>query len=230
MGKLSWAVSFLGHAGLITGLALVAASGRAPPVPQVSLMIRDEQPLDAEPEFEVVLRPPDSVAEPRETPESDEPDPPPIEAPPVECIDRVAWPTTAGRGLTMRLRKPLRDPRRKHAAVASHPTAAPARPLTRAVKSAPAGPTRAARAIHGGAGILYPPAARQRGLEGVVLLSLELSATGKVTAVTVLTSSGHPILDAAACRAAWKWRFAPALLRGQPQKATLTRQVRFRLR
>jgi len=228
MGKLPWAVSLLGHAGALAGLALVAAS-RAPfALPRVSLMVHHEQALDAEPEYEEEVQLPESVAEPLETPERDCPDPPPIEAPPVDCVVQVEWPTPVGRGLTMRLRKPLRDPRRKKAAAAPQP--ARVNSPIRAKRALPAGPTRAAQAIRGGSGIVYPREARRRGIEGIAILRLNISATGQVTAVKLLTSSGHPILDTAAQRAAWNWRFRPALVRGHPQKTTLTRQVRFRLR
>ena len=221
MGKLPWAASLLGHAGLLTGLALVATRG-APPAPRVSLTYHNEPALDEEPVLEEVLPPPDPVAEPREVVDQDEPDPPRIEVAPVDCVE-VAWPTPVGRGLTMRLRKPLKIRRRKKAA----PAAAPA---IRAPRRPPTGPTRSAQPIRGGAGIVYPPRARRRGLEGVVLLRLDISPAGAVTAVEILTSSGHPILDVAARRAAWKWSFRPALVRGCPKKSTLTRRIRFRLR
>ncbi|MBS3934716.1 MAG: TonB family protein [Sulfuritalea sp.] len=48
----------------------------------------------------------------------------------------------------------------------------------------------------------YPREAIERGLEGRVVLLLTLAADGRVTGIEVASGSGHPILDAAALRAA----------------------------
>lgn len=50
--------------------------------------------------------------------------------------------------------------------------------------------------------LLYPPEALRRGLEGEVVLLLELGEGGRVLEATVASSSGHPLLDEAALRAA----------------------------
>lgn len=47
-------------------------------------------------------------------------------------------------------------------------------------------------------GLEYPPAARRRGLGGMVQLEVELLPTGKVASVVVRSSSSHAILDQAA--------------------------------
>lgn len=49
---------------------------------------------------------------------------------------------------------------------------------------------------------VYPRAAIEAGLEGRVVLLLTLDAAGRVTAVELAGSSGHPLLDDAALRAA----------------------------
>jgi protein TonB len=56
----------------------------------------------------------------------------------------------------------------------------------------------------------YPVAARRRGAEGEVLLRAEIGAAGAPLGITVLRSSGHPDLDAAAVAAVEKWRFRAA--------------------
>ncbi len=56
----------------------------------------------------------------------------------------------------------------------------------------------------------YPAAALARGIEGRVLLSVEVRADGGVGIVNVVQSSGHRLLDAAAVRAVSRWRFRPA--------------------
>ncbi|MEY4672256.1 MAG: TonB protein [Planctomycetota bacterium] len=53
----------------------------------------------------------------------------------------------------------------------------------------------------------YPAAARRNGIEGTTLLALQVDVDGTVTGVRVVTSSGNGLLDAAALRAARKWRF-----------------------
>jgi len=49
----------------------------------------------------------------------------------------------------------------------------------------------------------YPPAAIDQGLEGEVRLIIKLAADGAVIDVGLAASSGHPLLDDAAIRAAW---------------------------
>lgn len=51
--------------------------------------------------------------------------------------------------------------------------------------------------------LYYPPEAVARGLEGEVRLILTLSDDGSIVDVGVAASSGHPVLDKAAARAAW---------------------------
>jgi len=75
----------------------------------------------------------------------------------------------------------------------------------------------------------YPRRARQRGWEGLVVLSVEIDARGAVVAVVVVRSSGFATLDRAAVEGARRWRFRPALRDGHPVRATLTRRVLFRL-
>lgn len=56
----------------------------------------------------------------------------------------------------------------------------------------------------------YPAAAREQGLEGVVVLAVEVLASGRVGAVHVSASSGAPVLDEAAVEAVRRWTFTPA--------------------
>jgi protein TonB len=56
----------------------------------------------------------------------------------------------------------------------------------------------------------YPVEARRRHLTGSGVLELKLSPdTGEVLSVTVITSTGHSILDRAAIDAFKRWRFRP---------------------
>ncbi len=57
---------------------------------------------------------------------------------------------------------------------------------------------------------VYPRQARERGEEGTVLLDVEVSATGRCGTVTILRSSGSPLLDQSAVQAVRQWVFKPA--------------------
>ncbi|MBB5690515.1 protein TonB [Roseomonas alkaliterrae] len=75
----------------------------------------------------------------------------------------------------------------------------------------------------------YPPESRRRGEEGSVRVSLRVGPDGRVQAVEVLESSGHPALDRAAVEAVRRWRFRPATQAGLPVAATMQTAVHFRL-
>ncbi len=76
----------------------------------------------------------------------------------------------------------------------------------------------------------YPPAERERGVEGSVVLRVRIGADGEALAVEVDSSSGSAALDAAAAAAVADWLFDPALLRGVPVEAVARVRVRFLLR
>lgn len=75
----------------------------------------------------------------------------------------------------------------------------------------------------------YPPMAQRRGMQGVVLLMVEVSAKGYPTAVTVKKSSGYRLLDKAALKAVRAWRFAPAKRGSLPIAASVEVPIRFTL-
>lgn len=56
----------------------------------------------------------------------------------------------------------------------------------------------------------YPETARTEGLEGTVLVKIQILANGLPGDITVNHSSGHGILDDAAIAAVRQWRFIPA--------------------
>ncbi|MFZ5654400.1 MAG: energy transducer TonB family protein [Pseudomonadota bacterium] len=76
----------------------------------------------------------------------------------------------------------------------------------------------------------YPPAARRLGQEGVVELLVALSASGAVTGVAVVESSGAPSLDRAAVAAVRGWRCLPARAGGVAVAAQARQRIRFSLR
>jgi protein TonB len=75
----------------------------------------------------------------------------------------------------------------------------------------------------------YPEIARERGWEGVVLLTVGVAADGRAETIAVGRSSGHAVLDQAALEAVRRWRFAPARRAGVPVAGTAAVPIRFRL-
>jgi len=57
----------------------------------------------------------------------------------------------------------------------------------------------------------YPTLARKRGMEGRVVLRVQVRRDGAVQSVDVEQSTGFALLDRAARAAALRWRFAPAM-------------------
>jgi protein TonB len=57
---------------------------------------------------------------------------------------------------------------------------------------------------------LYPREARKRGVQGKVVLKVEVLSNGLVGQVEVKKSSGHEILDRSALSAVKQWKFFPA--------------------
>ena len=121
---------------------------------------------------------------------------PPAPAPP----DAVH---AAARGVEEHHRQPAAEPRPPPRAEAA--AAAPAARRSEAARAAGRAPLRS------GAGrtlgrlnetLLYPPEALKRGLEGEVVLMLELDERGRIVAASVASGSGHALLDEAALRAA----------------------------
>jgi protein TonB len=74
----------------------------------------------------------------------------------------------------------------------------------------------------------YPDEARARGLEGVVILKLGVSETGKVVSIQVMKGD-EPFLSAALA-VVKKWKFSPALhADGAPFAAFIIQKIPFRL-
>jgi TonB family protein len=65
-----------------------------------------------------------------------------------------------------------------------------------------------------------PAAARQAGIQGVVILEVAIDAEGRVTDAKVLRSI--PMLDQAALDAVRQWRYEPTLLNGKPVPVVIT--------
>ena len=86
------------------------------------------------------------------------------------------------------------------------------------------GPTNAPRKIRDVAPI-YPEAARQAKVSGIVILELQLDVNGSVTVVRILRSI--PLLDAAAIEAVRQWQYEPMIVNGKAIPIPLTVTVPF---
>ena len=75
---------------------------------------------------------------------------------------------------------------------------------------------------------LYPDAARRGGVEGDVLLELEVSADGEVTGSRVVRSAGNGF-DEVAQKLVRRFRFRPATKGGKPVPAVVPWTYKFRL-
>lgn len=75
----------------------------------------------------------------------------------------------------------------------------------------------------------FPAALKAQGIEGDVTVRVDIAASGAVTSVTIVQSSGHPAFDDAAKRAAAMERFAPAIRDGNPVPFSLSYSYRFRI-
>jgi protein TonB len=76
----------------------------------------------------------------------------------------------------------------------------------------------------------YPPLARRRGQEGLVLLTVKVTAEGRAAEVTLKQSSGYSLLDASALQAVRLWEFEPARLDSIAVASETEVPVRFQLR
>lgn len=76
----------------------------------------------------------------------------------------------------------------------------------------------------------YPLAALQAGIEGRVVLRVQISATGRAAKILVETSSGTSSFDESAIAAVRDWQFAPARRQGLAVMHEVLVPVRFRIR
>jgi len=74
---------------------------------------------------------------------------------------------------------------------------------------------------------VYPPEARQAGIQGVVRLQATISRAGAVTNIMVI--SGHPLLVTAALNAVKQWIYEPVTLNGDPVEVRTEIDIPFTL-
>lgn len=77
---------------------------------------------------------------------------------------------------------------------------------------------------------IYPRVARERGYEGVVLLTVQVLRDGQCGSINITKSSGYSILDKAAVRAVKQWTFIPAMRGDETLTSSIMLPVRFELK
>lgn len=75
----------------------------------------------------------------------------------------------------------------------------------------------------------YPPAAKKKGIQGHVLLSVLVDESGAVVEAQVLESSPPGVFDASALEGIRRWRFSPARHQGKPVKTWVQQKIVFQL-
>lgn len=75
----------------------------------------------------------------------------------------------------------------------------------------------------------YPMIYRVRGVEGTVLVQVNINSYGEATQITVIKSSGHKLMDKAAIKTCREIRYIPALENGRAVESVLSHHVVFRL-
>ena len=73
----------------------------------------------------------------------------------------------------------------------------------------------------------YPEVARQKAIQGTVVLNVVLRKDGSVTVQNV--AEGDPLLSPAAIEAVKQWRYTPTVLNGQPVEVQTKISVVFTL-
>jgi TonB family protein len=74
---------------------------------------------------------------------------------------------------------------------------------------------------------IYPPVARNARITGTVVLKAQISETGAVVSLSLI--SGHPLLAPAAMDAVKQWKYRPYLLNGSPVEVNTEVTVNFAL-
>ena len=76
----------------------------------------------------------------------------------------------------------------------------------------------------------YPPRAYADQIEGTVVFSLLIDATGRVTKADIVRSEPPGVFDEAARRAIMRWQFSPATYQGKPTKYKGNKTIKFRIK
>lgn len=75
----------------------------------------------------------------------------------------------------------------------------------------------------------YPPRARDRGVEGWVIVGATVDASGNAYDFRILESSPTGFFESAALQAFQEWQFSPAMRDGEPVMAKARVRINFNL-
>ncbi len=198
-----------GHSGAAQTLTLQAAF--SPPQAPLTVL----QPLGIE----------TADALPPEIPEAVEP----IETPRLPDIESPAPPppVSAGQPEGVSQAPPPLSPPTETAAEESPPPSSAAAAETAAASEPGAPIDQTAQPLSTNHPPAYPPRALAENREGRAILRVVVDRQGAAREVTLLKSSGHEDLDAAAIAAVARWRFAPALKNKTAVEQTIGVPIRF---
>jgi protein TonB len=76
---------------------------------------------------------------------------------------------------------------------------------------------------------IYPPEAKQKNIEGVVVVKFMVTTEGTVENVSVLKAKPQGHFEKAATEAVKRWRFQPGTIGEEPVNTWMTAMVKFRL-
>lgn len=76
----------------------------------------------------------------------------------------------------------------------------------------------------------YPIKAQRRKQQGVVLIHVLISETGKREGIKIHTPSKHTMLNQAALKAVKKWRFDPYIVNGKPVRSWVEIPIEFKIK
>ncbi|MCX7995320.1 MAG: TonB family protein [candidate division WOR-3 bacterium] len=76
----------------------------------------------------------------------------------------------------------------------------------------------------------WPELAKRAGIEGSVQVKFLLDIDGSVIDVQILKSSGNQLLDEAAVKSVWKYKFTPARQRDKLVRVWVNRKIEFRFK
>lgn len=223
-------LSILFHAALAAALALYVEHARAPDV-RAQLDLTSVELSFAETEDETAAVQPTLASAPDE-PVPEEPPPPeperppeiapPPELPPEPDAPKLPEPQPARPPLeTPKVAPPKEEPPPRPPVLASAP--APAAAPRQARVDAPPRPRKSIKPD-------YPKGARLRGEQGDVQLEIEVTASGAVGEVKVVSSSGYQELDEAAVKAVKAAHFTPAKRGRQSVSSTAKITLTFKLK
>ncbi len=195
-----------------------------PPLPQrAAPPLLMEPPPPALPDSTALLPPPpaETATEPQEEPEEALPLPPPPPPPPPPAPPPPPRPQPAPAPRPAPASESRQRPVESAGPVNPQPSADGSARITGAT-SPPSADYRPPQPA-------FPEGARQRGETGTVRVRLQVDASGQVTQVEVLETSGSRELDRATQEYFRRWRFRPALRDGQPVASEATSAMTWRL-